>query len=59
MSEEPRSIPWSLVGIVALAAFALVLPAAMPRQKGTPYREADEWMDAYVRGCLADDHQPV
>ncbi len=46
---------WPWVGLAALAGMTLALPLAWLRRRRHPPTRGHEWMEAYVRGCLADD----
>ncbi len=48
---------WPWVGLAALAGMTLALPLAWLRRRRHPPTREHEWMEAYVRGCLADDRR--
>ena len=49
---------WPWVGLAALAGMTLALPLAWLRRRRHPPTREHEWMEAYVRGCLADFLSP-
>ena len=48
---------WPWVGVAALVGMTLALPLAWLRRRRHPPTREHEWMEAYVRGCLADDRR--
>ena len=43
---------WPWIGLVALSGLALSAPVVVGRWRRRSYRRQEDWMDAYVRGCL-------
>ena len=47
----PRSLPW--IGVAALSGLMLSAPVVVSRWRRRTYQMQEDWMNAYIRGCLS------
>ena len=47
----PKSLPW--IGVAALSGLMLSAPVVVSRWRRRTYQKQEDWMNAYIRGCLS------
>ena len=57
LQPDTSTTLWPWLGLAALAGMVIALPLTLKSRRHRSYRDPEEWMDAYVRGCLAEDRQ--
>ena len=50
-TRAPGRWPW--IGFAAMAGTAFALPIIIQHRHRRSYQRQDEWMNAYIRGCIA------
>ena len=57
LRQDKSTTLWQWLGLAALAGMVIALPLTLRRRRHRSYSHSEELMDAYVRGCLAEERQ--